>query len=96
MLFNKRIVTIMGFLLLANPPVISTAQEKSQIYTMEKSVKEAFENNWQLKAKKEKIEQAALSNCDESISVEHDPQLEGELSQLLGSNHPLKDEADPV
>jgi outer membrane protein len=45
------------FLLILNP-ALSPAQEEKKVYTLQDSIAEAFEKNWRLSAKGEKIEQA--------------------------------------
>jgi len=39
-------------------PTVVSAQERKEIYTLDKSIKEALNNNWTVKAKKEKIDES--------------------------------------
>jgi outer membrane protein TolC len=60
MRFRESILFIGSFILLLNGilPGPLPAQESQKVYTLEKGIAEALANNWSLKARKEKIEQA--------------------------------------
>ena len=49
---------LVELILLAALPGILAAQEMKDVYTLEKSIKEALEKNWAMKTKKEKIHEA--------------------------------------
>ena len=52
------LIGLFVFSFLMVTPGIMTAEEKEQIYSIDKSIEEALANNWSIKAKKEKINEA--------------------------------------